>query len=150
MTDKQNIEITPELLEEVRAAESAEAIVAIAREKGVEMGAEEAEAGIVLRPTGPVREDHVPMQTMQAHLGPLHVLTRKRGCPHFPFPPELKEEIMADKQLDNNNLESAIPENPEISDEQLKGATGGWNTKRKVYYVFCRECRSAYACYNDE
>lgn len=44
MTDKQNIEITPELLEEVRAAESAEAIVAIAREKGVEMGAEEAEA----------------------------------------------------------------------------------------------------------
>lgn len=57
---------------------------------------------------------------------------------------------MADKQLDNNNLESAIPENPEISDEQLEGATGGWNTKRKVYYVFCRECRSAYACYNDE
>ena len=27
MTDKQNIEITPELLEEVRAAESAETIV---------------------------------------------------------------------------------------------------------------------------
>ena len=57
---------------------------------------------------------------------------------------------MADKQLDNNNLETAIPENPEIADEQLGEATGGWNTKRKVYYVFCRECRSAYACYNDE
>ena len=57
---------------------------------------------------------------------------------------------MADKQLDNNNLETAIPENPEITDEQLGEATGGWNTKRKVYYVFCRECRSAYACYNDE
>ena len=44
MADKQNIQITPELLEEARAAESAESIAAIAREKGIEMGAEEAEA----------------------------------------------------------------------------------------------------------
>ena len=44
MTDQQNIQITPELLEEARAAESAEGIAEIAREKGIEMGAEEAEA----------------------------------------------------------------------------------------------------------
>ena len=37
-----------------------------------------------------------------------------------------------------------------MSDEQLEEATGGWNTTRPVYYVFCRECRSAFCCYNDE
>ena len=57
---------------------------------------------------------------------------------------------MTDKQLDNNSLEPEVPEIHEMSAEQLEEVAGGWNTKRKVYYVFCSECRSAYACYNDE
>ena len=42
MADEKRTEITPELMDALREAESAEEIVAIAREKGVEVSAEEA------------------------------------------------------------------------------------------------------------
>ena len=33
---------------------------------------------------------------------------------------------MVDKQLDNNNLEPAVPESPELSDEQLEKLIQPW------------------------
>lgn len=52
---------------------------------------------------------------------------------------------MVDKQLDNNNLEPAVPENPELSDEQLDEASGGWNTYRDYYGVYCKKCRNIFS-----
>lgn len=37
---------------------------------------------------------------------------------------------MAEKQLDDNGLETAATEAPEIPDEQLVDVAGGWNTSR--------------------
>ena len=52
---------------------------------------------------------------------------------------------MVDKQLDNNNLEPAVPESPELSDEQLDEASGGWNTYRDYYGVYCKKCRNIFS-----
>ena len=51
---------------------------------------------------------------------------------------------MAEKQLDNNGLESAATEVPEIPDEQLVDVAGGWNTNRRFYAVVCRECHRVF------
>ena len=45
---------------------------------------------------------------------------------------------MTDKQLNSNDLEPAVPESPEIPDEQLDEASGGWITYRDYYGVYCK------------
>lgn len=57
---------------------------------------------------------------------------------------------MVDKQLDNNNLEPAVPESPEIPDKQLGEVAGGWNTYRDYYGVYCKKCRNIFYAYDDE